>query len=62
MSPKQLLNEVEEILRNVPPVATRRHAEPENKQWLGRAANAVQQWDASRMSDVTLTTLRTWQQ
>jgi predicted nucleotide-binding protein len=51
MSPKQLLNEVEEILRTVPPVATRRHPEPENKQWLGRSANAIQQWDASRIPE-----------
>jgi predicted nucleotide-binding protein len=48
MSPKPLLNDVEEVLRTVPPVETRRHPEPENKAWLGRAANVIQQWDSSR--------------
>jgi hypothetical protein len=48
MSPKQLLNDVEEVFGTVPSVETRRHPEPENKAWLGRAANVIQQWDSSR--------------
>ena len=51
MHPKHLLKEVEEVLRTVPPVETRRHPEPENNAWLGRTANVIQQWDSSRSSE-----------
>jgi predicted nucleotide-binding protein len=51
MSPKHLLKDVEEVLRTVPRVETRRHPEPENKAWLGRAANAIQQWDSARSAE-----------
>jgi predicted nucleotide-binding protein len=48
MNSKQLLNELEEVLRTTPPLATRRHDTPENHAWVGRAANVIEQWDSSR--------------
>lgn len=41
---QQLLAEVEDILRTMPPRATIRHNTDENLTWLGRAANFVEHW------------------
>jgi predicted nucleotide-binding protein len=51
MNPKQLLYEVEEVLRTMPPDATRRHPELDKKVWLGRAAYIIQQWNPSRSAE-----------
>ena len=48
MTPKELANEIEVVLSTTPPLATRRHETPENQAWLGRAANAIHQWDPTR--------------
>lgn len=40
----QLLAEVEDLLRTMPPRATIRHETPENYAWLGRAAALVSEW------------------
>jgi len=51
LNPKDLLNEIEEVLRTIPPLETRRHETPENQAWLGRTANAIEQWDGSRSAE-----------
>lgn len=40
--------ELEEVLRTVPPLTTRRHETPENLAWLGRAANIIERWEPAR--------------
>lgn len=45
-----LLAEIEEILRTIPPLATRRHDTRENHAWMGRTANAILQWDREKRS------------
>ena len=45
----QLLAEVEDVLRSVPPRETLRHETNENFSWLGRAAAVIQEWDLPRM-------------
>jgi predicted nucleotide-binding protein len=41
--------ELQELLRTIPPLATRRHHDlPENQVWLGRAASVIDRWDSSR--------------
>jgi hypothetical protein len=42
---QQLLAEVEDVLRTLPPKATIRHDTEENLSWLGRAANVIEQWE-----------------
>ena len=41
---EQLLAELEDLLRNMPNVATIRHDTDENFSWLGRAAAIIEQW------------------
>lgn len=48
ITPEQLLAEVEDLLRTVPPRETIRHETPENHAWLGRAAALVSEWSAPR--------------
>jgi len=45
LTPEQLLAEIEELLRTMPPKATLRHETNENFSWLGRAAAAVERWN-----------------
>ena len=45
VSLEQMLAEVEDLLRTMPPRATIRHELPENFTWLGRAAALVSMWD-----------------
>ena len=42
---EQLLAEIEDVLRTVPPRATIRHDTEENFGWFGRAAAAIESWD-----------------
>lgn len=44
MTNEQLLAEVEDLLRTMPPRATLRHDTDENISWLGRAAALVEAW------------------
>jgi hypothetical protein len=45
---EELLAEVEDVLRSMPPRATLRHPEPENFEWLGRVSAAIEAWDSSK--------------
>ncbi len=45
ISPIQLLNEVDDLLRTMPPVHTFGNDEPEHFAWLGRASAVVHAWD-----------------
>ena len=45
---EQLLAEVEELLRNMPPAATIQDDTAENYSWLGRVAAVIEQWDRSK--------------
>jgi hypothetical protein len=42
----ELLAEIEDTLRAMPPKATLRHDTPENHSWLGRAVAAINLWDS----------------
>ncbi|WP_176047400.1 hypothetical protein [Burkholderia sp. BCC1644] len=48
LAPEQLLAEIEDIIRTMPPRATIRHELPENFAWLGRASAAMRLWDPVR--------------
>src|SRR5437879_3273918 len=45
MTKEQLLAEIEDLLRTMPPSATIRTETPENLAWLGRAAAVIEQWN-----------------
>ncbi len=45
ISNEQLLAEVEDVIRTMPPRATIRHETEENLSWLGRASAVVALWD-----------------
>jgi hypothetical protein len=49
VSPEQLLAELEDLLRTMPPRATIRHETNENLAWFGRAAALIENWDNSKM-------------
>lgn len=49
MSKEQLLVEIEDIIRTMPPQATVRHA-PENGPWFGRVSAAIEKWKPSKSS------------
>src|ERR1700681_3837601 len=46
MTPEEMLAEVEDILRTMPPRPTIRHELDENFAWLGRAGALVTAWDS----------------
>ena len=46
ISASQLLLEIEDVLRTMPPRATIRHEAPENLSWLGRASAVVAAWNS----------------
>ncbi|HEY4363113.1 MAG TPA: hypothetical protein VGN17_19245 [Bryobacteraceae bacterium] len=48
LNAEQLLVEIEEILRTIPPRATIRHENPENIAWFGRASAALETWNPSK--------------
>jgi hypothetical protein len=48
MDKQQLLGEVEDLLRTMPPRATLRHETDENLAWFGRAAALVSAWSSVR--------------
>lgn len=47
MNEEQLLAEVEDVLRSMPPRETARHRTEENLSWLGRVAAVLKRWDPS---------------
>lgn len=48
LTSEQLLAEVEDIIRSMPPRATIRHDTPENFAWLGRVSAAIENWNPSK--------------
>ncbi len=48
MTKEQLLAEVEDILRTMPPRATIRHESDENLAWLGRVSAVIEQWNQAK--------------
>jgi hypothetical protein len=47
---EQLLAEVEDIVKTMPPRATLRHETEENFTWFGRACAAIDKWDSAKSS------------
>ena len=52
MDRRQVLAEVEDVIRTMPPRATLRHDEPENFAWLGRVAAVIALWNPSQSMPV----------
>ncbi len=48
ISKEDLLVEMDDIIRSMPPRPTLRHDLPENFDWFGRAAAAIHKWDSVR--------------
>jgi len=48
MTKEQLLAEVEDLLRTMPPQETLRHETQENLSWLGRIAAVINEWESSK--------------
>ncbi len=48
ISAEQLLAEIEDVIRTMPPRPTIRHETAENLSWLGRASAAIHLWDPMR--------------
>lgn len=48
MKPVDILAEIEEVFRLMPPYATFRHDTPENLSWLGRAVAAIGIWNSAK--------------
>ena len=48
MTKEQLLAEIEDLLRTMPPRVTIRHDTPENFAWLGRLSAVIESWDSSK--------------
>jgi hypothetical protein len=46
LPPEQLLGEIEDVLRTMPPRGTFRQETPENFSWLGRAAAVIDRWNS----------------
>ncbi|MFH1992664.1 MAG: hypothetical protein ABIK98_09690 [Pseudomonadota bacterium] len=44
MTKEQLLAEIEDLLRSMPPRQTIRHEIDKNLSWLGRASALIEQW------------------
>src|ERR1700730_17020975 len=47
MTNEQLLQEIEDVLRTMPPREYLGNEETENYSWLGRAAAAIEAWNSS---------------
>ncbi|MGD0625689.1 MAG: hypothetical protein ABSB32_13335 [Thermodesulfobacteriota bacterium] len=54
LTKEQLLAEVEDIIRSMPPRGTIRHETPENFAWLGRVSAAIEQWNPTKTVPLTL--------
>jgi hypothetical protein len=50
MTKEQLLAEIEDLLRTMPPRPTLRHETDENLSWLGRGAALVQEWNPANVA------------
>lgn len=48
ISPDQLLAELEDVIRTMPPRATIRHETEENLSWLGRASAVIAMWNSMK--------------
>lgn len=48
VTPEQLLAEIEDVIRTMPPRTTIRHETPDNLSWLGRASAVMHLWDPIR--------------
>ena len=48
MNQEELLGEVEDILRTMPPRETLRHPNDENLAWLGRVSAFIEAWDETK--------------
>ena len=48
ISPEQLLAEVEDVIRTMPPRETIRHETADNLAWLGRASAVVGMWSSTK--------------
>jgi hypothetical protein len=48
LTPEELLAELDDVIRTMPPGPTFRHETPENLAWFGRAAAAMHAWDPVR--------------
>jgi hypothetical protein len=48
LSKEQLLVEIEDCIKTMPPRATMRHETPENVAWFGRVSAAIEKWNPSK--------------
>ena len=48
MTEKELLGEVEDLIRNMPDRSTIRHETDENFSWLGRVSAVIEEWDTPK--------------
>jgi hypothetical protein len=48
LSKEQLLVEIEDIIKTMPPRATIRHETPENVAWFGRVSTVIERWNSSK--------------
>lgn len=48
LSKEQLLAEIEDIIKTMPPRATIRHETQENLAWLGRVSAAIEKWNSAK--------------
>ena len=54
LTPEQLLVEIEDVIRSMPPRSNIRHNTAENLTWLGRASAAIEEWDPIKMIQMNL--------
>jgi hypothetical protein len=54
MNQEELLGEVEDILRTMPPRETLRHPTDTNFAWLGRVSAFIEAWDLSKSKPLEL--------
>lgn len=54
MTKEELLAEIEDVLRTMPPRETLRHPQPENFAWLGRLSAAIEAWDMTKAPSLIL--------
>ena len=48
LNKEQLLIEIEDIIRTMPPRPTIRHVIPENVAWFGRLSAAIEKWNSTK--------------
>lgn len=54
LKPEQLLVEIEDVIRSMPPRSNIRHNTAENLTWLGRASAAIEEWDPIKLLQLNL--------